>query len=142
MKTLFKTISLFVCIMFAMQSQAQTKEETVSWLQETLILNMVTVPSYGDDYFKDIRLESIDECKIVLSFYYLGNKIKETLPIAEIKIDENGFFIYNADVTYIMFQNEKEYSSHSTLPFHSKDQKLREKVEQAMKHLSTFCDKQ
>lgn len=141
MKTFLKTICLFVFVMCAMQSQAQTNEETVNWLQETLILNMVTAPSYGDDYFKDIRLESIDECKIVLSFYYLGNKIKEILPIKEIKIDENGFFIYNTDVVCIMFQNEKEYSSHSMLPFNSKDQKLREKVEKEMKRLSTFCDK-
>lgn len=91
MKTIIKTICLLIFLSFATQTQAQTKEETISWLKERLGKYME-----GTDC-KNIILQSINECEIVFIYDFISSdgtisKYKQVLPTSITDMGMGGAF--------------------------------------------------
>lgn len=141
MKTVIRTLCILVFLGFTTQSQAQTKEETITWLKEKLGEYMVGL---GDD--SNVTIGSIDECKIVFNYLYdsFGRKVQyqQILPTAIASINGNGNFIYNAALTSNQAQGHvPEFSKDSYLKLADREENIRSRVEKALKHLATFCPK-
>ena len=85
MKT--KTIITAVLLLFSLTSFAQTKEETISWLKEKLQDNI----SPGGSSFKEITIQSVNECEIVIMHKLGEANWKCTLPTKIKNIVQPGF---------------------------------------------------
>jgi len=138
MKTTIKTICLLAFLGFAMQTQAQTKEETISWLKEKLSKYM-----YWEDIATNINLQSIDECKMVFNYTYKGTRqCQQILPTAITGINSDGKFTYSANVASDQEQGkEATFKSYGYLQLGEREENIRTRVEKALKHLETFCPK-
>ena len=85
-----KLFTLFAIILSIGVANAQTKEETISWLKEKLSKYM-----YAWDV-SNIRLESIDECKIVFNYTSSYTSWQQILPTSITGINDKGKFLYSA----------------------------------------------
>ncbi len=140
MKTIAKlvlAILLFMATAVTNHAQAQTKEETISWLKEKLSKYM-----YYDNV-SNISLQSIDECKMVFNYTYkVTEQYQQILPTAITGIDSDGKFRYSAAVASDQEQGkEAKFYSFSFLKLGEREENIHARVEKALKHLATFCPK-
>ena len=96
MKTITKlglAVILFMATATTNHAQAQTKEETISWLKEKLSKYMYM------DKASNITLQSIDECKMVFNYTHDGTKqYQQILPTEITGINNDDRFMYSAQV--------------------------------------------
>ena len=132
-----KLFTLFAIILSIGVANAQTKEETISWLKEKLSKYM-----YAWDV-SNIRLESIDECKMVFNYTHDGTKqYQQILPTEITGINNDDRFMYSAQVASDQEQGkEATFSSSSYLKLGEREENIKARVEKALKHLATFCPK-
>ena len=139
MKTITKlglAVILFMATATTNHAQAQTKEETISWLKEKLSKYM-----YAWDV-SNIRLESIDECKIVFNYTSSYTSWQQILPTSITGINDKGKFLYSASVASTQNQGKEAFfDEDSLLNLEEREENLRARVEKALKHLATFCPK-
>lgn len=160
MKTKLLILVLLVFFMAGMQNaQAQTKEETISWLKEKLEKNLVggylSYPTDGtinsESEVTDVKLESINECEFVLTYKAWGKFRKVYYPtnIKSIEVYNGAgyttgyLFKYSAAVVrkLILDSNEEYYDSHPWgIEIVEREENIRARVEKALKHLATFCE--
>ena len=132
------TLCLALFFMAGIQNaQAQTKEETISWLKEKLSKYM------EHDDVSNISLQSIDECKMVFNYTFAGSRqFQQILPTAITGINSHGKFTYSAQVASDQEQGkEANFSSNSFLQLGEREENISARVEKALKHLATFCPK-
>ncbi|WP_398452274.1 hypothetical protein AB3466_14270 [Sphingobacterium thalpophilum] len=145
MKTLLTSIYFIVFLGFTMQSQAQTKEETIGWLKEKLSNNIMG--RHNDpERFTEIRLMSVDEYKIVFVFKFknYANEIKnmkEVLPVSISSIDENGHFKYSDKVCQTTYDGNTKFENMSWLTIAPLEENIRARIEKALKHLTSIRPK-
>lgn len=146
MKKLLIILILFVSV--TQSVKAQTKEETISWLQEKL--QKYTYYDYFGNTAEDIRV-NVSECKITINYtlierlngnitkYYnqycimptdgviLSGRIEMKNNIAGIKERE---YNHNESLTYI-----------TSLKITKGEDNLYERLQKAVDHLASFCPK-
>lgn len=161
------TICLFMATMCTVN--AQTKEETISWLQEKLekSLEFGLYPSYryfiknnemdalNDSYstipIPKIKSVKINECELKIDVLIPSDQwskdqfstITVILPtvIREREIYENRVFQYDDLEVYYIF-NQKKYKFNSqNLIIRQQEENLSQRVKKALLHLNTFCPK-
>lgn len=133
MKT--KTIITAVLLLFSLTSFAQTKEETISWLKEKLQANI----SPGGSSFKEITIQSVNECEIVIMHKLGEANWKYTLPTKIKNIIQPGFQ-YEDEVVLVTIDDKAPIKSKFCfLQLKEDEENLRAEVVKAMNHLSTFC---
>ena len=131
-----KLFTLFAIILSIGVANAQTKEETISWLKEKLSKYMYAWQ------VSNIRLESIDECKIVFNFTSSYSSWQQILPTSITGINDKGKFLYSASVASTQNQGKEAFfQEYSFLNLEEREENLRARVEKALKHLATFCPK-
>jgi hypothetical protein len=143
MKTL-KTILLLLALACASNSVGQTKEETITWLKEKLGQYME-----GHSRVEDIRLVYINECE--MTFTYVVNfgtagiqNRKLIMPInLNFTFSPDGKLYFSSDVVQDINTDKGwvSYYSNSTLKLANREADIRNRVEKALKHLATFCEK-
>lgn len=135
MKT--KTIITAVLLLFSLTSFAQTKEETISWLKEKLQANI----SPGGSSFKEITIQSVNECEIVIMHKLGEANWKYTLPTKIKNIIQPGFQ-YEDEVVLLEIDDKAPIKSKFCfLQLKDNEENLRAEVVKAMNHLATFCEK-
>jgi hypothetical protein len=143
MKTL-KTILLLLALACASNSVGQTKEETITWLKEKLGQHME-----GHSRVEDIRLVYINECE--MTFTYVVNfgtagiqNRKLIMPInLNFTFSPDGKLYFSSDVVQDINTDKGwvSYYSNSTFKLANREADIRNRVEKALKHLATFCEK-
>jgi hypothetical protein len=143
MKTL-KTILLLLALACASNSVGQTKEETITWLKEKLGQYME-----GHSLVEDIRLVYINECE--MTFTYVVNfgtagiqNRKLIMPInLNFIFSPDGELYFTSDVVQDINTDKGWVSKFrkSTLKLANREADIRDRVEKALKHLATFCEK-
>ncbi len=147
-----KALFLFLAMMYAGNSYAQTKEETISWLKEKLTKNIEISSIRGK--VESIKVLAIDECSITVGYtkIYTDNSEvwTETLPthdISEADIHGGWRFKYPAEVvrrklTRLPRGTEEHFNTHmTTFSIREVEIDLRSRILKAIKHLATFCEK-
>ena len=132
-----------ICLMMAIPilANAQTKEETITWLKEKLKTCMVEQNS-------NTRLVSIDECQFTIQYDQLyNNNTKDTdevsFPFDGVTI-KDGKLIYDLDVIKRFRYgkaNSKVYYKQSNELLRLCETDIYTRMQKAMQHLSTFCPK-
>ena len=132
-----------ICLMMAIPilANAQTKEETITWLKEKLKTCMVEQNS-------NTRLISIDECQFTIQYDQLyNNNTKDTdevsFPFDGVTI-KDGQLIYELDVIKrfrLGKANSKVYYKKSSELLRLCETDIFTRMQKAMQHLSTFCPK-
>lgn len=110
MKTTIKTICLVVFLVFAMQTQAQTKEETINWLTEKMMKSCFLYTSPGRSIctikavkFNNNFLEYSIECENKLHRMQVDlGKVKQ--------INDTGWLETNGDYVYYIFEDGQRLS--------------------------------
>ncbi|WDF46438.1 hypothetical protein PQ459_16235 [Chryseobacterium sp. KACC 21268] len=135
---------IMICMMMAVPvlANAQTKEETISWLKEKLKTCLVEQNS-------NTRLVSIDECQFTIQYDQLYNdNTKDTdevsFPFDGVTI-KDGQLIYELDVIKrfrLGKANSKVYYKTSSVLLRLCETDIYARMQKAMQHLSTFCPKQ
>lgn len=136
------TICLLIAVTFTVK--AQTKEETISWLQEKL-----TKYCYDEKY--NVFVKSISECQIIMKVT-AGNDNGYTymyfIPTKgmKINIDANEHYMYfpiEAIEVKVYYKDDLRNSnftkSTSSLIIREGEDQLLSRIEKAVAHLSTFC---
>ena len=110
MKTLLKTISLFVCVMFAMQSQAQTKEKTIKWLTEKMMKPCFLYNS-PDGSISTIKAVKFNNNLLEYTIEYKNKLHSEQVNLDKVKqIDETGWLKTDGDYVYYIFEDGQRLS--------------------------------
>tara|TARA_R110001592_G_scaffold96667_1_gene277493 strand:- start:447 stop:881 length:435 start_codon:yes stop_codon:yes gene_type:complete len=139
MKT-FKTILLIAFFLFSLNSQAQTKEETISWLQEKLTKYIVPY----DTSISNISI-TVSSCEITFDYTIDGKyKWQSTIPTDEVIFKDNMLYtngerIKRKDITEgtpIRYQKILY-----NLKLMEGETDLKARVKKALDHLATFCPK-
>lgn len=166
MKKVLLAISFnFLCIGLV---NAQTKEETISWLKEKL-------GSYlkGESFDTNIYLESLNECEFRISYvkkwdveypnvsllYRSTQYVTITAPTSIVSIGDTFWFSTKAvkyhshgkklefdtktgDLLHTYdFIEENDFRRSIPLQIEEREADIRGRVEKAFKHLATFCSK-
>lgn len=136
MKTFLKTICLLLCLGFATESQAQTKEETIAWIKEKL--EKYPIQS------KNVVM-SIDACKISVEEYVMknGREIifqKHTAPTNP-KGFSTLFLEFEGKVVETTYQGKLEYGNVLYIFDSKREADLGNRMLKALQHLNTFCEK-
>ena len=143
MKTLKLTLC-FVALLAFTQGKAQTKEETIKWLTEKLSKNLYCGSA-------KISVVVINECEMIFSSFDEPTKWTEgkvyriTVPTAVISLGRNGQFEYNYDAVKVEDGMTKTtYKRNTTdnyLYIQQGEENLKQRIEKALTHLATFCEK-
>ena len=145
-----KTLFLFLAMMYAGNSYAQTKEETISWLKEKLTKNIEISSIRGK--VESIKVLAIDECSITVIYnlyVYDGTRrtsdyeqITEEIPTNHIEKGIRGFK-YPADLVIKknLTKNTEVRYSETGFKIGYKEVDIENRILKALKHLSTFCEK-
>ena len=156
MKTL-KTIFILLALVCASSSFAQTKEETIAWIKGKFEKYFIG-EEYLDVTIKDIKLVSIDACSFTVTS--IGSpksgdgkphNFSNTFPTNILGISEYGYFFYGKDekgkvLKKVLCESDgqKQYREAymSVIKFFTGgEDNIRERMEKALKHLATFCEK-
>ncbi len=123
---------------FNEQIRKFSKTETIKWLKESLVFK-------GGLIDRDIKIVSIDECKIVLT-YAAAYKYEAEIPTNIKSIDKYGTLEYDKEVASVRILNpdrfndgQKKYAKTSALFIPTTNEELMENIECALKHLAGFC---
>ncbi|MEY3499940.1 MAG: hypothetical protein RL308_1609 [Bacteroidota bacterium] len=79
-----KLITICLLIVATFTVKAQTKEETISWLKEKF---SECIKKTSTRQFNSRKLESINECEIIFSYYIDDKKCRVIIPTKNIYID-------------------------------------------------------
>lgn len=103
----FRKLNLVVltiaCFLVHSVSMAQSKEDTLTWLRQSIISHMVPF----SDKHSNIELVRIDECELVFDYTYKSERFQSTLPmkIKSLK-DVGGFVPMNNSEQGFMFKGK------------------------------------
>ena len=148
MKTI-RLIVLAALLLPALVSQAQTKEETITWLKEKLG-KYLTQQFIKDIEYRNFQFVSIDECEIKVTFEqkvkgYINRPFElKTLifPTTDLQYRSDwGIFYKNDVVKEIDSKGEINYSSHTFIEITQREENIQERIQKAIAHLATFCPK-
>lgn len=143
MKTM-KILFLFLTLICVGKSVGQTKEETITWLKKKLGQYME-----GHSRVEDIRLVYINECEMtftyVVNFGTAGIQNRKLIMPTNVSgiFSTDGELYFNAEVVQDINTDEGwvSYYRKSTLKLANREADIRNRVEKALKHLATFCEK-
>lgn len=159
-----------ICLMMAVAvfANAQTKEETISWVKDKLEKflefryeesykyyldnDKMIIGNFYSDTLPDPKIKSIniDECKILMEVLIPSSQwttdqfsiITVILPTKIVlkKIKNGRIFQYdNLNTYYVFNQKENEFSSNQ-LNVKQQEENIAERIQKALVHLSTFCE--
>ena len=131
------TICLFMATTFTVN--AQTKEETISWLKEKFIAYLIPNAS-GDEVY----LKSIDECQFT-AIYNLTRANGSVLRLEYI-IPFDGLDVHTGignvrDVIICIENGKVTYQNFTFLYIRNAEQDIYLRILKAAQHLTTFCPK-
>lgn len=163
--TILKNIAITAICLFSMNSYAQTKEETISWVKEKLDkcvgysndlgvfkndeLHTMNYSGTNGKPANKIEIILVNECNIEIRLLVkTPDDSKElipvtfVLPINGIKIIQDGFFLYSSKKAYYTVR-EKEYYTNFIYDVYiqNKEDNIYERLQIALDHLATFCPK-
>jgi hypothetical protein len=135
----------------ASTSLAQTKEETIAWLQEKL-----DVAADHYNWQAEIDWISINECEIIISYTfeetYYEHSYKEYIPLKGLTIsyedrfqlDYDGIkktntYFANQDGTSAGSLDDDYFMQDSGIKINETEPNLHERIIKAINHLNTFC---
>jgi hypothetical protein len=154
-----KLLTICLIMATAFTVNAQTKEETISWLQDKLEKHFVNFASYtnGWNCYYTFKSVEINECKIEYKCSYFWPFSKGTtegfsiiIPTRDLKINSNGAFYHDFDgikkihtsSTYSgklredsHFKSMERYFGINT----SGEVDLVNRIQKAINYLVTFC---
>ena len=146
MKKLLLILCLFVSVVN--HAQAQTKEETIAWLQEKL-QKYVT---YSEGNYSENLLVSVTDCLITIKYTRMVHSILKgftndgeyftMFPTANLLFD--GEIHMKDDVESIRWGNDDKryrFINRSIFKIIAGEEKLIERLQKAVDHLATFCPK-
>ena len=137
MKTIKKLVCLWAFLAVANTSQAQTKEETITWLKEK-ILNYKIMPN-------PIEISKIDECEVVIIGYSMHdkNKIVYRMSFPTNPTGVDGYsLMFNSKVVETAKGGRKYYGIEAIgIVDFQREQDLAGRFLKAINHLHTFCPK-
>ncbi|MBO9657895.1 MAG: hypothetical protein J7527_03640 [Chitinophagaceae bacterium] len=126
---------------FNAKIRAFTKEQTITWLKAKLLEKME-----GGQFDQDIRIVSMDECKIKVTYTSLGRKWEADIPTAIQEITDHGVFKYATKIASkknnspdMLVDGERTYSEYAAIGIDENDEELMDNIGCAMKHLAGFC---
>ena len=147
-----KTLFLFLAMMYAGNSYAQTKEETIEWLKEKFA--NAHLYDFMEPAKQKVKIESINECEVVFTY---ESKRKEdggfsriTIPFANLKMEQTGDRndeksignMANAIKSECETCKSKTYNtSNTSIHIEETEVDLFSRIEKAAAHLATFCAK-
>ena len=151
MKSL-KTLFLFLAMMYAGNSYAQTKEETIEWLKEKFA--NAHLYDFMEPAKQKLKIESINECEVVFTFESKreedGGFSRYTIPFANLKMiktgDRNDEKSIGNKAKAIKSECETcesktYYTTNSSIQIEETEVDLFSRIEKAAAHLATFCAK-
>ncbi|MBO9661029.1 MAG: hypothetical protein J7527_19555, partial [Chitinophagaceae bacterium] len=119
-----------------------TKEQTISWLKAKLLEHME-----GGQFDRDIRIVSMDECKIKVTYAGLSRKYEAEIPTAIQEVTDKGSFKYATKIASVksttvdmLDKGERTYGEYAAIGISSNDEELMDNIGCAMKHLAGFCN--
>jgi hypothetical protein len=141
------TICLIMATVFTVN--AQTKEETISWLKEKLEKYL------GVFQLNDLKLEELNECEFIISGRVIigyGNKnthldMKYFFPTKGVNIDSEGYISYDIEAVRVIMipshESRKEYFLNGGKKFSlsNREQDIYARIQKALDHLASFCPK-
>lgn len=134
-KLLFTTL---FCLVTSFTAQAQTKEETITWLQDKLSKYL---RRSNECNIENLSVK-VETCNFIISYSWNNTKYEEEVPTDNTTfspyVKTKGKRIVRKNLT----TNEKEYSYNiwcTLLPEAEEDLNVR--VTKALNHLATFCPK-
>ncbi len=146
-----KALFLFLAMMYAGNSYAQTKEETIAWLKEKFA--NAHLYDFMEPAKQKVKIESINECEVVFTYESKrkedGGFTRTTIPFANLVMKKT------SDVNYLKvignkanaIKREWETSkktindSSSSIEIEETEVDLFSRIEKAAAHLATFCAK-
>lgn len=143
--TILKTVAIFAFCLFNLNSYAQTKEETISWLQEKLSKYIVY-----DLNFENLNLLiNVSSCNITIDYTYYNQYIHESQKYI-VKIPTDGVTIENGKINVTGERITEQDIARGTSKFINSleffnlkegETDLQNRVQTALDHLATFCPK-
>ena len=147
-----KALFLFLAMMYAGNSYAQTKEETISWLKEKFA--NAHLYDFMEPAKQKVKIESINECEVVFTY---ESKRKEdggfsriTIPFANLKMEQTGDRNDEKSIgnkakaiksECETCESKTYYTSSSVIEIEETEVDLFSRIEKAAAHLATFCAK-
>ena len=149
---LLKTLFLFLAMMYAGNSYAQTKEETIEWLKEKFA--NAHLYDFMEPAKQKVKIESINECEVVFTYESKrkedGGFSRTTIPFANLKMKKTGDRndeksignMANAIKSECETCKSKTYNtSNTSIHIEETEVDLFSRIEKAAAHLATFCAK-
>ena len=146
-----KALFLFLAMMYAGNSYAQTKEETIAWLKEKFA--NAHLYDFMEPAKQKVKIESINECEVVFTYESKrkedGGFSRTTIPFANLKMKKTGDrndekSIGNmANAIKMEWETSKKTINDSSSSIHIEETEvdLFSRIEKAAAHLATFCAK-
>lgn len=147
-----KTLFLFLAMMYAGNSYAQTKEETIEWLKEKFA--NAHLYDFMEPAKQKVKIESINECEVVFTYESKrkddGGFSRDTIPFANLKMKKTGDRndeksignMANAIKSECETCKSKTYNtSNTSIHIEETEVDLFSRIEKAAAHLATFCAK-
>lgn len=139
-----RVVLLFAFLSLVFTTSAQTKEETITWLTEKLSKNAYCGTA-------KITIVTINECEMIFSSideptkWSQGKVYRITVPTSITSLGNFGQLQYSFDAAKIYNgitqSTYKQRSTDSYLYIQEGEENLKNRIEKALKHLSTFCKK-
>ena len=147
-----KTLFLFLAMMYAGNSYAQTKEETIAWLKEKFA--NAHLYDFMEPAKQKLKIESINECEVVFTYESKrkedGGFTRTTIPFANLEMIKTSDKYYTKEIgnKAMAIKSECEtcesktyYTSSSVIEIEETEVDLFSRIEKAAAHLATFCAK-
>jgi len=139
-----KIILSFAFLSLIFTANAQTKEDTITWLTEKLSKNAYCGTA-------KITIVVLNECEMIFSTideptkWTQGKVYRITVPTSIASLGRNGQLQYSFDAAKIYDgitrSTFKQSSTDNYLYIQEGEENLKNRIEKALKHLSTFCKK-
>ena len=148
---LLKTLFLFLAMMYAGNSYAQTKEETIAWLKEKFA--NAHLYDFMEPAKQKLKIESINECEVVFTYESKrkedGGFTRTTIPFANLEMIKTSDKYYTKEIgnKAMAIKSECETcektinESSSGIEIEETEVDLFRRIEKAAAHLATFCAK-
>ena len=113
-------------------SYGQTKEETISWMEEKLT-KYIYEPNYN------VTVESIDECEITIKTINSGDW--NMVPTSGMKITTDGSMCFSFNAIKVEGRIGNFSRSCPNFSIRISEDQILSRIEKAVEHLATFCPK-
>ena len=146
-----KALFLFLAMMYAGNSYAQTKEETIAWLKEKFA--NAHLYDFMEPAKQKLKIESINECEVVFTYESKrkedGGFTRTTIPFANLEMIKTSDKYYTKEIgnKAMAIKSECETcektinDSSSGIEIEETEVDLFSRIEKAAAHLATFCAK-